>query len=414
MQTSSKGSCPVFIFVSNYINHHQIPFCDAMYRLLGGSFLFLQTEKMEEERIRMGWQEPDCLPYLGLYYEAPEKYQGWIDDCRVVFFGGTDEESYIQKRLREGRPVIRYSERIYKSGQWKFISPRGLRKKYRDHIRYRNKPVYMLCAGAYVPSDFALIHAYPDKLLRWGYFPETKFYDVDQLMQGKERGRILWAARFLDWKHPELPVKTARYLKEKGIPFQMDIVGGGELESDVRRMVKESGLEEQVHLSGFKTPAQVREMMERAAVCLVTSDRNEGWGAVMNEAMNSGCGVVADHMIGAAPFLIRHRENGLLYRDGREQQLFSLAEELLTDDGLCQRLGRRAIETICGEWNAETAARRLAEQCVRLHFLDLKEIPGLDISEPSQLEKLPESGPVSPAPVVKERQMYGRLKGLDS
>ena len=38
------------VFVSNYINHHQIPFCNAMFRLLEGRFLFIQTEVMEEEQ----------------------------------------------------------------------------------------------------------------------------------------------------------------------------------------------------------------------------------------------------------------------------------------------------------------------------------------------------------------------------
>ena len=47
--------------------------------------------------------------------------------------------------------------------------------------------------------------------------------------------------------------------------------------------------------------------MEESEIYLVTSDRKEGWGAVVNEAMNSGCAVVADHMIGAAPWMIRQR-----------------------------------------------------------------------------------------------------------
>ena len=39
-------------FVSNYINHHQIPFCEEMIRLCreGDSFFFIQTQEMEEER----------------------------------------------------------------------------------------------------------------------------------------------------------------------------------------------------------------------------------------------------------------------------------------------------------------------------------------------------------------------------
>ncbi len=42
-------------FVSNYINHHQLPFCDALYGRLGKDFCFIQTIPMETERIAMGW-----------------------------------------------------------------------------------------------------------------------------------------------------------------------------------------------------------------------------------------------------------------------------------------------------------------------------------------------------------------------
>ena len=42
------------VFVSNYFNHHQLSFCDALYELLEGSFCFLQTQPMEEERVKMG------------------------------------------------------------------------------------------------------------------------------------------------------------------------------------------------------------------------------------------------------------------------------------------------------------------------------------------------------------------------
>lgn len=172
-------------FVSNYINHHQIPFCNAMNRLLQGNFLFIQTEPMEEQRIQMGWHEEERPEYVRCYYEETEFCRRQILDCDVVLFGGTDDESYITERLESGRPVVRVSERLYKTGQWKAVSPRGLRKKYHDHTRYRKGPVYLLCAGAYVPSDFHIVRAYPGKMYCWGYFPETKRYDIEQLLSGK-------------------------------------------------------------------------------------------------------------------------------------------------------------------------------------------------------------------------------------
>lgn len=32
-------------FVSNFLNHHQLPFCEAMVRLCEGRFIFVATEK---------------------------------------------------------------------------------------------------------------------------------------------------------------------------------------------------------------------------------------------------------------------------------------------------------------------------------------------------------------------------------
>ena len=108
MKTSYK-----LAFVSNYINHHQIPFCNAMNRLTEGRFTFIQTEPMEEQRVRMGWNQEDRPPYVKCFYEEETVCRQLILDCDVVLFGGTDEESYIIPRLEAGKPVIRYSERLY-------------------------------------------------------------------------------------------------------------------------------------------------------------------------------------------------------------------------------------------------------------------------------------------------------------
>ena len=37
---------------------------------------------------------------------------------------------------------MRVSERLYREGQWKAVSPRGLIHKYREHIRYRNRNIW--------------------------------------------------------------------------------------------------------------------------------------------------------------------------------------------------------------------------------------------------------------------------------
>ena len=148
--------------VSNYINHHQIPMASELYAKLGGNFTFIQTQPMEEDRVKMGWgSEISSLPYLKLYYEQPQECAKLMMDSDIVVFGGVEDESYIKPRLQAGKIVIRASERLYREGQWKAISPRGLKKKHEDHTRYKDAPVYLLCHGAYVASDFQIIRHIP-------------------------------------------------------------------------------------------------------------------------------------------------------------------------------------------------------------------------------------------------------------
>ena len=172
------------VFVSNYINHHQLPVANELYEKLGNDYLFIQIEPMDEERIKMGWNEEFAkLQFLKFYYKEPELCQEYIDNADIVILGDEKNPSWILPRLKKRKPIFRYTERIYKEGQWKFLSPNGLIDKYKQHIKYRKAPLYLLCAGAYVASDFSLIHAYKGKKYNWGYFPDTRIVDFQKLLE---------------------------------------------------------------------------------------------------------------------------------------------------------------------------------------------------------------------------------------
>jgi glycosyltransferase involved in cell wall biosynthesis len=379
----------------------------------GGNFTFIQTQPMEEERVRMGWKEETKLPFVRLYYREEAYCKKLIMDSDVVLFGGCDDESYIVDRLKSGKPVIRISERLYKTGQWKAISPRGLLKKYNDHTRYRKSPVYLLCAGGYVSSDFDIIRAYRGKMYKWGYFPRTVETDVDKLMAGKGYKDaadtipyILWAGRFIDWKHPELAVETAVCLKKKGFKFHMDIIGGGDMEEQLKAMIHDNDLTDMVDMPGYKSPDEVRKYMEKADIYLFTSDRQEGWGAVANEAMNSGCALVADHMIGAVPFLIKQDYNGIVYKDGDKEQLFKETEQLIRNPEERKKLGINAYRTIVDTWNPENAASRLVELIDGILKNKDAYAENSKINNANHEWKTAGEGPCSAEVPIKERRMY--------
>ncbi len=378
-------------FVSNYINHHQIPVSNVLYEALGNNYAFVQTQPMEEERVKLGWNPEDVPEYVRFSYHEEEACRRLILESDVVIWGGLEDETMLQPRLQAGKPIIRYSERLYKEGQWKAVSPRGLRKKYLNHTRYRKAPVYLLCAGAFVASDFHIVRAYPKKMFRWGYFPEYKEYTVEDLMKQKQHTELLWAARFIDWKHPELVVALAEKLKQDGKDFHITMMGDGPLWETISLQIETKALQDCITLTGSRKPNEVREAMEKAAIFLMTSDRKEGWGAVMNEAMNSGCAVIADRMEGATLYLIQQGENGYWCKKPDAEGLAELVEELLEDTKRREAMGRKAYETIADTWNAGVAAKRLLQMCGILAGGEAFISPW-------------EQGPCSKAPVIKERE----------
>lgn len=383
-------------FISNYINHHQIPFSNALYELLGEDYHFIQTEPMEEERLAMGWSNAgEALPYVLLLSEQEEKCRRLILESDVLLAGWSGREDLVQERMLQGKLTVRISERIYREGQWKAISPKGLIHKYKEHTRFRKGNAYLLCAGAYVASDFSIIRAYPGKMYRFGYFPETRHYTPEELAEkkaGSGRTDIVWAARFIPLKHPEYMLKLARSLKENPAgDFHIHMVGGGELEEEMKRLTKEYQVEDVITFYGFKTPEEVRSIMESCHIQIFASNYLEGWGAVVNEAMNSGCVPVGNVQAGAIPYLIHHGENGMIYPDDSYEKMEEVVRYLLMHPEEIKEMGQRAYETIVKQWNAEEAAKRL-----------LTMIEGWQNGNALPYEE----GPLSPAPVISPGKMY--------
>lgn len=354
-------------FASNYFNHHQKPFSDAMYALIGDDYAFIETIPMEEERLKMGWGGEEKPAYVKQCYGNPEQInrcQRLIDEADVVLIGSAPWD-LVAERLKAGKLIFKYSERIYKKGCPYYKLPWHFYLNTKRYRRYEN--LYLLCASAYTAGDFAKTFTFLNKAYKWGYFPETKHYDdVDGLIAAKKPASILWVARFLELKHPEYAVEVARRLREDGYSFTLNMIGNGEEEESIRELISQNDLSDCVYLLGSMKPEEVRRYMEESEIFLFTSDRNEGWGAVLNESMNSACAVVASHAIGSVPFLLQNGENGLVYKSGNVDDLYCKVKSLLCDAEKRKRLARNAYVTITEEWNAENAAKKLLGLCEEL------------------------------------------------
>ncbi len=348
------------VFVSSYFNHHQKPLSDELFRLTNGEYRFIETKQMNDERRSLGYGETIIPSYvLPPELAFTEKAQDLIDHADAVIFGGAPD-ALIQNRLLAEKLTFRYSERIYKrhTPYWKL--PVHFLKFHKLHRRH--KSLYMLCASAYTAGDYAKSLTFLNRTYKWGYFPEVKVYEnIDTLIREKKQNSILWCGRFIDWKHPEIPLEIAKRLKKDGYDFEINMIGNGVLLDEITERIAAENLSDTVHPLGSMKPQEVRAYMEKSELFLFTSDRNEGWGAVLNESMNSACAVVVDRNIGAAPFLIREGENGLLYKTGDIDCIYKHVTELLDHPERRKQLSKNAYLTMREEWNAENAARRFLQ-----------------------------------------------------
>lgn len=341
------------VFLSSYFNHHQSALSDALWRETGGDFVFVETDTMPREQRELGYpvlEREYLLPWRG----NENRVLPLLQQADVVIAGAAPQW-LVRKRIRTGKLLLRYSERPLRHGAepMKYV-PRLLRWHWWNPP---GRPIYLLAAGAYTAGDYAKFGLFRGRSFCWGYFPERKPYDVQALMAGKHPAEILWCGRFLELKHPEEALRALKRLRKS--PARLTFVGGGPGEAELRERAEAWGLGDKVRFAGAMPPAQVRREMERAGIFLFTSGRQEGWGVVVNEAMNSGCAVIASHAAGSVPYLIQNGENGLVYPSGDVEALAEALRFLLEAPEEQKRLGTAAYETIRDVWNGDAAAKRL-------------------------------------------------------
>ena len=350
------------VFVTNYYNHHQSHLAEAFYNLVGDDYSFIETSSIGVERIKLGWggeERPSYVKQMNVKENVAE-CQALIDDADVVIHGSAPYK-LLEPRLKKGKLTFKYSERKYKEGCPILKLPKHFLINSKKYRRYKN--FYILCASAYTSADYAKTLTFKNKAYKWGYFTEVKEYgDFDTLVEAKRPASILWVSRLIELKHPEAALQVARRLKADGYDFELNIIGIGPLDNAVKSYIDTAELNENVHMLGSMTPDMVREHMEQSEIFLFNSDRREGWGAVLNESMNSGCAVVASHAIGSVPFLLKDGENGFIYKDGDIDDLYSKVKYLLDNPDERKNIAQNAYLTMKNEWNAENAAKKFIEQ----------------------------------------------------
>lgn len=165
--------------------------------------------------------------------------------------------------------------------------------------------------------------------------------------QTTERLGVGFVGRFVFQKNPQLFLDVVDQMPD--VNFVM--VGGGELDDEVKREIASRGIEDRVKLLGVLDHASTLDVISKLDVLLMTP-RWEGLPLLPLEAMFMQVPVVST-ATGGIPEVIRHGETGLLSESEDARQLADHVRLILDDDDFRSSIVDRACELAKAEFSQE-------------------------------------------------------------
>lgn len=349
---------------SNFLNHHQKPLADELRFILGDQFHFVSSTPTPKEFISNGYTNYEGVEYNICSYKS-ERGKKLAEELMVksdVVVVSSVDRAIIEKRIKHNKLTFLNSEHLFKRNRWEQLNPKALYYLLRFHSIYRNKNLFLLCSSAHIAKEMSLVLAYPSKKYKWGYFTKVGDIPIREIIQRKSENKkikLLWVGRMITWKHPELAIKLASLMRSENLDFSLKLIGNGPLKKKLRKMVHESNLNAFVSITDALENGRILEIMRYSDILLFTSDYNEGWGAVANEAMSSGCVVVASDEIGCVPYLIENKRTGLIFKNNNIESLHKQITFAVKNPGIRELISIKAHDFIKTYWSPRNAAKNL-------------------------------------------------------
>ena len=192
------------------------------------------------------------------------------------------------------------------------------------------------------------------KMRIWGYFVEPSKYETLPVREtGKMLPRelkVLWVGRLLNWKRVDTIVRAVcehANLKRADNPLPkmtLDIYGMGTEKSHLKKL--SSGHGDIINFHPAVPIEEVRRQMRLHDIYVMSSNEHEGWGAVVNEALEEGMRVVGTCAAGSCATMFSPNN---LFMVGDWRALSHMVRNGLGQVGIGDWTPRFAAALICNE-----------------------------------------------------------------
>ncbi|KRN27217.1 hypothetical protein IV38_GL000709 [Lactobacillus selangorensis] len=223
-------------------------------------------------------------PRVNLYLSVIKK---WVHAKWVLTLHTLPKVDYLNKGL--------FGKILYPISTWTLSQP--------DEV--------FLITRRYKP--FLLSHGVPAKKIRV-IFNGLEFSDTFTPAQKQPEFTLVNVARLTAQKNPRLLIEAAN---ELDFDFKLHMVGDGELQAPMEKLVQQYGLEDKVIFDGFQT--NVKPFYQHADVSVLSSI-SEGFPTVLLESADNGVPAISTD-VGGVPDIIARPEFGWLVANQDQQGL---------------------------------------------------------------------------------------------
>jgi colanic acid/amylovoran biosynthesis glycosyltransferase len=191
-----------------------------------------------------------------------------------------------------------------------------------------------------------------------------RFFQPKPTDNKKERIILLTVARLVEKKGIEYSLKAMSKIKEK-YKLRYRIVGDGPLRSDLEKLARRLGLENQVEFLGALDKEGVVQQMSEADIFVLTSvtagdGDQEGLPVSLIEAQAMGLPVVSSYHTGI-PELIANGQTGLLAKEKDTEKIAAHLGTLVRNHEMRLTFGRKARERVKKEFDLAELNDELAD-----------------------------------------------------
>lgn len=296
-----------FVFWQNILSIHQMPFLIALSE--NHSVTLVVEREMREERRLSGWVIPNTgkinvivAPDIEFIKRIVEKYSNAIH-----VLSGINSIPIVKIVMRF--LIIKKSYIIVQSEPYDFSGIKGVLRYFIskfNRIRLDKYIDVLLPTGALGVLQFNKVGYDIDKIFEWGYFTSPPSFKFIEKKVSHSKPKLLFVGSISKRKNVIYLVKEFHKVKEH---FEiLSIVGTGSLEKGLRKEINSS---EKISYIGGLSNKEVSMLMQEYDV-LVLPSLFDGWGAVVNEALQSGMRVVCSDNCGANT-LLQENERGTIF-----------------------------------------------------------------------------------------------------